>query len=207
MKIHSLVAATLLTLAAASASAQNAITVYGGARAGGAGFSSNSTVNNQESLDLEGGGAVSIAFDRAIDANRQVQLFFAHQSTELRGVVRSGGSTETLPLDISYAHLGGTVYFEDGVGKPGGYVVGGLGVSYMSPGLDGLSAEIRPSMNIGIGYEQPLSSALALRFEVRGYATLVNSNSGFFCSGGCTVNIKGDVITQAEVMLGLQVRF
>lgn len=197
--------AALLVLCAAPASAQNAITVYGGARAGGAGFSNSAA--GDTSLDLEGGGAGSISFDRAIDPNRQVQIFLSRQSTELRGVVVSGGGTEVVPLDISYAHLGGTVFFENAIGQPGAYVVGGLGVSHLSPGLDGLSAEIRPSMNIGIGYEQPLGSALALRFEVRGYATLVNSNSSFFCSGGCTVNIKGDVITQAEVMLGLSVRF
>jgi hypothetical protein len=207
MKMHIVVAATLLALSAGPAVAQNAITIYGGARAGGAGFSNNGTVDNQDSLDLQGGGAVSIAFDRAIDPNRQVQLFFSHQSTELRNVVRNDGSTETVPLDISYAHLGGTYFFEAGIGKPGVYVVGGLGVTYLAPDLDGLSSEIRPSMNIGFGYEQPLGTALALRFEVRGYATLVNSNSSLFCSGGCTVNIKGDVITQAEVMLGLSVRF
>lgn len=199
------VVSILLALGSSPASAQNAITVYGGARAGGSGFS-NST-GGETSLDLEGGGAGSISFDRAIDPNRQVQIFLSRQSTELRGVAVSGGGTDVVPLDISYAHLGGTVFFENPIGQPGAYVVGGIGVSYLSPGLDGLSAEIRPSGNIGIGYEQPLGSALALRFEVRGYATLVNSNSSFFCSGGCTVNIKGDVITQAEVMLGLSVRF
>ena len=197
--------AALALVAAAPAFAQNAITVYGGARAGGAGFSDNSA--GDRSIDLDGGGAGSISFDRQIDPTRQVQIFISHQSTELTGVTRSGGGLDRVPLDVTYAHLGGTVFFENPIGQPGGYVVGGLGVSYLSPGLDGLSAEIRPSMSIGIGYEQPLSGALALRFEVRGYATLVSSNSGFFCSGGCTVNIKGDVITQAEVMLGLQVRF
>jgi hypothetical protein len=198
-------ASALVALPTSPAYAQNAITVYGGARAGGAGFSDSAA--GDRSIDLDGGGAGSISFDRQIDPNRQVQIFISHQSTDLTGVTRLGGGIERVPLDLTYAHLGGTVFFEDGIGKPGAYVVGGLGFSYLSPGLDGLSAEIRPSMNIGIGYEQPLGSALALRFEVRGYATLVNSNSNFFCSGGCTINIKGDVITQAEVMLGLQVRF
>jgi Outer membrane protein beta-barrel domain len=207
MTQHLLVACTAALLAtfALPTAAQNAVTVYAGARAGGSGFSDSAA--GDRSLDLEGGGAGSISFDWAIDPSRQVQIFLSRQSTELRGVSTSGGGSDVVPLDISYAHLGGTVFFENGLAQQGGYVVGGLGVSHLSPGLDGLSAEIRPSMSIGIGYEMPLASALALRLELRGYATLVNSDSSFFCSGGCTVNIKGDIITQAEVMLGLSVRF
>jgi hypothetical protein len=49
--------------------------------------------------------------------------------------------------------------------------------------------------------------SLAVRVEARGYATLVNSSGGVFCSGGCVVSIKGDSVTQGEVMLGLSSRF
>jgi len=48
---------------------------------------------------------------------------------------------------------------------------------------------------------------VALRLEARGYATLVNSSGGLFCSGGCTLQIEGDTLTQGEVQLGLSFRF
>ncbi|NIO42931.1 MAG: porin family protein, partial [Burkholderiales bacterium] len=71
----------------------------------------------------------------------------------------------------------------------------------------GFDDELRASLNLGFGYEQPLGNAFSLRFEARGYATLVDSSGGFFCSGGCIISISGDVITQGEVMLGVSARF
>ena len=53
----------------------------------------------------------------------------------------------------------------------------------------------------------PLGKTFALRFEARGYATLVNSSGGLFCSGGCVISVSGDAITQGELMLGLSTRF
>ena len=58
-----------------------------------------------------------------------------------------------------------------------------------------------------LGYQVPVGDTFALRFEARGYATLVNSSGGLFCSGGCVVSIEGDVVTQGELMLGLSARF
>jgi hypothetical protein len=61
--------------------------------------------------------------------------------------------------------------------------------------------------NLGIGYQLPLGERTALRIEARGYATLVNSSGGMFCSGGCTISIKGDTLTQGNVQLGLSFRY
>lgn len=53
----------------------------------------------------------------------------------------------------------------------------------------------------------PLARHVAIKLEARGFATLVNSSGGFFCSGGCVVQIKGETMTQGEVMAGLSARF
>ena len=68
---------------------------------------------------------------------RQVQVFASYQSTELE----STATTPAVPLTVSYLHLGGTNFIEDDVGR-GVYVVGGLGITRLSPGRSGLSAEI-----------------------------------------------------------------
>ena len=60
---------------------------------------------------------------------------------------------------------------------------------------------------LALGYEQPLAPSLALRMELRGYVTLINSSGGFFCSGGCVVSLKGDALVQGEALLGLSLRF
>jgi hypothetical protein len=200
MKITALAAAATCALAAAlPAAAQNSITVYGGWRGGG---SFQQDTSPFASIGLKGSASGSVALDFGLDATRQVQVFASYQPTDLE----PSATTPTVPITVSYLHLGGTNYFEAAVGR-GAYVVGGLGVTRLSPGLSGLSDEYRPSLNLGLGYQWPITGALSLKAELRGYFTLINSNSALFCSGGCVVAIKGDGLTQVEGLLGLSLAF
>lgn len=194
-----LLAASLL--AALPAAAQNALTVYGGYRGGG---SFEQTVGAATTTDdVDSGAAFALAFEWAFDASRNGQLFASGQRTHLQ--LAPGSGQASVPLDIGYLHLGGVNYFEGPAGH-GAYVAGGLGATFMSPG-GGMSSEVRPSMSLAIGYEHALTPSIALRGELRGYATLINSNGGFFCSGGCVVSIHGDAMFQGEALLGLSMRF
>ena len=200
-----LAAGLSLLLPALPAAAQNAVTLYGGYVWGG---SFQQTGSGTATADLAGSGAAAGSIDWALDAARNVQLFASSQRTTLQlpsGSVPAGSPT-SVSLSVSYLHLGGSNFFEGTAGK-GGYVAGGLGATFMSPNLDGLSSEVRPSMSLALGYEQPLAPSLALRMELRGYATLINSSGGFFCSGGCVVALKGDALLQGEALLGLSLRF
>jgi hypothetical protein len=189
----------VLAAMALPCAAQNALTLYGGYRGGG---SFQQDTSPFESINLKGSTSGSISLDLGLDAMRQVQIFASYQSSELEATA----NTPVVPMTVSYLHLGGTNYFEGAVGR-GAYVVGGLGVTRLAPGMSGLSAEVRPSLNLGLGYQWPISGALSLRAELRGYFTLVNSDSSLFCSGGCVVAIKGDGLTQAEALVGLSFGF
>ena len=192
-------------LIALPAMAQNALTLYGGYGWGG---SFEQTGGSTATANLDGSGVGAIAIDWALDAARNVQLFASAQRTTLQ--LPSGslpvGSPTSISMNVSYLHLGGSNFF-DGTAGRGGYIAGGLGATFMSPSLDGLSSELRPSMSIALGYEHPFTPSLALRAELRGYATLINSSGGFFCSGGCVVALKGDALLQGEALLGMSLRF
>jgi hypothetical protein len=194
--------AAVLALAATGAFAQAAITIYGGARAGGEFVDANDADNV---IELDSGAAASLSVDWSLSDGRQAQLFFSHQRSALPG--SAFAQTGDVSVGISYLHLGGRAFFDGTPALGGGYAVGGLGITHLSPGLDGLAAEVRPSLNLGVGYQWALSRQVALRAELRGYVTLVNSDGGFFCSGGCVVSIRGDTMTQVEGMLGLSVGF
>jgi len=195
-------ALTCALQAAPPAGAQQAITAYGGIRSG-SGFQQANSPNAP--IDMRSGGAASLAIDWPYDGNRPLQLLLSHQRTRL-DLASSGAAPRELPLNLSYVHLGGLNYFNGPAGR-GPYVAGGLGITYLSPRLQGTSSRVRASMNVGIGHQWPIGPSLSLRTELRGYATLIRSDGSFFCSGGCVVSIKGDTMTQVEAMAGLTFGF
>jgi hypothetical protein len=204
-----------------SAEARPGIAAYAGARTG-SGFQSSASATSGEALQLRSSGAGSIALEAPYDDNRLLQLFVSHQRTRLGlGSAAATGSPTTLPLTVTHAHVGGINYFESvgggGVGR-GPYVAGGLGLTHLSPNLPGTASRTRASMSLALGHEWPLlgssassgslgPGALTLRVELRGYATLLRSDGGFFCSGGCTVFVQGETLTQVEAMVGLRLAF
>jgi len=190
--------------AALPAAAQNALTLYGGYRAGGS--FEQTTGSTTSNADIGGGGVGALSVDWALDAARNLQFFASAQRTSIQVTPANPGASSSVPLNIRYAHLGGSNFFDGRAGQ-GGYIAGGLGATFMSPNLDGLSSEIRPSLSIALGYEHAFTPSLALRAELRGYATLINSSGALFCSGGCVVVIRGDTLFQADALLGLSLRF
>ncbi len=177
------------------------VTAYGGWRGSGQGLQRNAP--SDQAVRLGSGPAASMSIDWTIDAARQLQLFASHQQTELETTTGSGaGTTLRVPLKLNTVQLGGTNFIDSRVGN-GTYVVGGLGITQLSPGLAGFESELRVSLSLGLGYQWPLSAGLSLRTELRGWGTLINSSGSFLCSGGCTVSIRGDTLTQVEALLGL----
>jgi hypothetical protein len=178
------------------------VTLYGGGRGGGEFIDENA---GGAAIALDSGAAASLSYDWIISDGRQAQLFYSFQHSALPA--SAPNRTGDVTVNVSYLHAGGRVFFDGTYATNGGYVVGGLGITHLAPSLDGLSSEVRPSMNLGLGYQWMLSKQVALRTELRGYLTLINSSGGFFCSGGCTVSIRGNAMTQVEGLLGLSFGF
>jgi hypothetical protein len=205
MRSMTILAAAIAMSPLAALAADNAITLYGGYRSTG-GFTD---VDTGQSIDVKATGSIAASFDFAVDASRQVQFFVSHQGSKFEVDALPGSAAATLngrSISVTYLHIGGTNFFDGPIGR-GPYVVGGFGATQFSPRVSGYSSEWRPSMSLGLGYQLPLAANLALRFEARAYLTLVNSEGGLFCSGGCLVTIRGDTFTQAEALIGLSLAF
>jgi hypothetical protein len=171
----------------------------------GVGYAGSSGIDNaatEASAEVRSTAVWNLALGKVLDGTREGQLLFQQQSTTLD----PGGGAPPFDLTIRHLHLGGTVYFEDTVGK-GAYVVGGLGATQFSPSTAGLGSEIRPSISLGIGYSWPLVESIDLRAEVRGFFILVNSNGDFLCSGGCVVLLTSDLFSQVQATIGIVGRF
>lgn len=198
----------LLVLAAPSAAAQDApvtssaFTLYGGYRTGGR---LTDTATNR-TVVVDEHASVALALDLALDPGRQTEIFYAHQKTALASQGLAG-AVDRVPISIDYLHIGGTSFLQQTIAGP--YLVGGIGVARAKPDFGGLRSATRLSMNLGIGYLLPLGRSLGLRFEARGYGTLVNSEGGLFCGGdsGCVISVKGDVLYQVDFLLGVSGSF
>ena len=137
---------------------------------------------------------------------RTYELYYSHQSSKIQAIDLPTATSTTLPLTVDYLQVGGTapISIEEQLRT---FVSGGVGFTYMSPDIDGLDSELRASFSLGIGLEYKLTERLAARLEGRMLATLFNNNSTIFCSGGCTITVNGNMITQFEALAGLRVRF
>jgi hypothetical protein len=205
----------LLGIAAGSHAAQppgrdDAFTVYAAYRDGG----SFTDITSGNSLPIEASGAWAASLDLGLDprAGTQLQIFVSRQKSDVdarqatQPMPPAAPLPAKVPLTVTYAHIGGTAFLDRKIGQ-GVYLTGGIGATLFEPDLEGLANELRPSVSLALGYQLPLGERVALRFEARGYATLVNSDSALFCSGGCVISIKGETLTQGEVQVGLSFRY
>jgi hypothetical protein len=206
----------LLGIAAGAGAAQQqpsrdkAFTVYAAYRDGG----SFEDITTGSKVPIEASGAFAVSLDFGLDprAGTVLQIYVSRQSSDVdtRQATQppppSAPLPAKVPIAVTYAHVGGIAYLDRKIGQ-GAYLAGGIGATLFEPDFNGLANELRPSISLAIGYQLPLGERLALRFEARGYATLVNSSSALFCSGGCVVSIKGETVTQGEVQLGLSFRY
>ncbi|MBL8290128.1 MAG: hypothetical protein JNL85_19230 [Rubrivivax sp.] len=199
-------AATLL--APQAARAQAGLVFNAGLRSGGGFESADGT---RQELALRGGAAYSLAFEWPYDDHRAWQVWLSRQGTRLRlgAAAATPGTPGEMPLVLTTLQMGGVNYFDSPGGRrpSGPYVAGGLGLTHLAPDLAGTSARTRWSMSLALGHEWPLAGTVSWRAELRAHLTLLNSEGGFFCSGGCTVFIRGDTLTQVEALVGLRVGF
>ena len=184
------------------ARSESSVTLYAGYRWGG----SMTDTNTGTTVEVNGDSSYALAVDIGFEPQTQIQIFYSRQQSALSSE-QFAPVANNVGLSIEYYHVGGTFFFEQvGVGA---YVAAGFGATHAR--LDGgdRNSETYVSGNIGAGYMVPLGKHVGLRFEARGYGTLINNDSTLFCGSnvGCAATIKGDALYQGEALAGLSIRF
>lgn len=166
------------------------VTPMGGFRFGG---QVSSTTG--ESLTFNESASFALALDFDFQRDKQIELFWSHQQTEL---TQSGNTLFNVGIDC--LHIGGTVLYPQERFTP--YVAGGLGLTHFSPN-NGFTGETRFSLSVGGGIKTFISERIGLRLEGRGYATWFPDEGYIFCGGGgCSIAASGDAIFQFEGLAG-----
>ena len=179
------------------------LTVFAGYRWGGTVFASDAFAFNDE-LQVE--ASPSFGADLAIPLGRsgmKLDLFASHQSSQLE----TGGGlfdpdNDIADFDVTYFHAGLQIPFAQSRNAVP-YAVFGAGVANLDPQIAGLSDETRFSLSGGLGVKVPLSRALSLRLEGRGYYTALEDDTD------CAIcdYFVDENFYQGEVSAGLSIHF
>lgn len=154
-------------------------------------------------LDAENSTDWGFTISQATSSAARYEFLYSHQDTSLADTTDPNNAFD---LDIHYIHLGGTVdvypidRYEDKITP---YITGGLGMTFMNPSQRGYDDETRFSLSVGGGLKWYPTQRLGIRFEMRGYSTLIDSKETLFCNPGCNLQMEGDAFPQFETNLGL----
>ena len=152
-------------------------------------------------LDIDDTQAYGVVLGFNTSPNTQIELIYSHQPTKIKP---TGPFTPTslTDLDVDYFHFGGTYIFNHKRDlRP--FVQASLGITHLDPDRAALSSEDRFSFGIGGGVKYFFTKHLGLRLDGRALATILNSNSAIFCSGGCAISVQGSALWQFEGNLGV----
>jgi opacity protein-like surface antigen len=159
--------------------------------------------HHYSSLDLDNSADWGFTISRTASDFTRYEFLYSHQDSSLADTTDPNNA---FGLDIHYIHLGGTVdvysldYSKETITP---YITGGLGMTIMNPSHQGYDDETRFSLSVGGGLKWYPTQRLGIRFEMRGYSTLIDSRETLFCDPGCNLTIEGDAFPQFETNLGL----
>lgn len=147
---------------------------------------------------LDYGGTLNFA----ISESWRFELLYSRQETKISG----NGPSPSFDVTIE-RYLAG-FQEEKGEGNIRYFGTFWLGATRFVPGLAGYDAETRFGGGVGLGVKTFPVKNVGLRFEARGFYTLVKGEGGAFCANGaCLFAFSGTGLWQGDVSAGLILAF
>lgn len=200
----------LFVLLGASASVARAdvpkmeITPFAGYRIGGEFEAEGPAGGEGETVDLDAAESWGVDIGVYRDPASFYEFLYSRQSAGL-----DGGGAELSRVDVTteYLQFGGTLLFEGDRG-PDRYLTMTVGATRFDAEGGRYDSKTRFSGSIGGGLRMPFSDHVAATVGIRGYLTLVDSNTDILCisgggEGACLLKSSGSTFFQAEAQLGL----
>jgi hypothetical protein len=197
----------LPTVPSAHADVRAEITPFVGYRMSGSFDVERSDGTGTQSVDVEDSSAWGIDVGIYATPDAFYEFLYSTQTTNLdsRDPAIAGVDVTT-----EYYQFGGTAFFPADQ-WPVPYLSLTIGATRYSAD-QGYGSDTKFSGSLGGGLRLPFSENVAATLGVRGYLTLIESDTSIFCKsdsegGGCLVRSSGSTFFQAEALLGLTVRF
>jgi hypothetical protein len=154
-----------------------------------------------ESRSFEAAPVFGGALDVRVAPGWNAELFYSRQATRLHGGIAP-------PFDVTQERYLLGIQQETGEERFRWFGTFYLGATRWIPGLDGYSPDLRFTGGIGLGAKAFFTKNVGLRFEARGFYTLVKSDGGMVCANGtCLFAFSGSGLWQGDVGGGLVLAF
>jgi len=155
-----------------------------------------------QSLGLQGGKAYGLSLDYSASPELKFEMLWSRQESSVD--LNELGGLSHLGVTVDEFQLGGVL--ETVYGRLHPYITGLLGASLFGP--DDSDSEVRFSLSLGGGVKFFLFRNLAFRADIRGFCTVVESDSALISHGGVTlVRFSGSTMWQGEVSGGITLAF
>lgn len=160
-----------------------------------------------ESVDVEDSSAWGIDVGIYATPDAFYEFLYSTQTTNLDS---RNPAVAGVDVTTEYFQFGGTAFFP-AEQWPVPYLSLTIGATRYSAD-QGYGSDTKFSGSLGGGLRLPFNDNVAATLGVRGYLTLIESDTSIFCKsdsegGGCLVRSSGSTFFQAEALLGLTVRF
>ena len=149
----------------------------------------------------------SLSFGLAVDIyirpDAWFEVFADHQTLHFTSDPTAFG-TSGFDFAVDYLQFGGGYGPAEGRVQP--YVTASVGLTRYGANSGDVGSTIGFSGSVGGGMRVPVGKRLALRFDLRGYATLTDAAVSVTCGPGCFVNFSANGWYQLAGTVGLAIR-
>lgn len=198
-KVSILILIISLALPALAAAQRVELTPFVGYRLGG----ELQNLDVRSEVDLDEGESYGLQLGFSIDPSAWIEIIYSHQESSLEENVDFFGDVKLIDLDVDYYHVG-FLYQWNPLSQVRPFVLGSVGITEFSPGMGNLDSESRFSLGFGGGVKFMLGDFFGFRFEGRGFTTIVDTDTEFFCSSNvCYGYTDEEVLWQFEARVGL----
>jgi len=131
------------------------------------------------------------------------EAFIDHQTLSFTSTPSAFG-TSRFDFAVDYLHFGGGYEPPEGRVRP--FVTAAVGLTRYGASAGELRNTLGASGSLGGGIKVPIGKRLALRFEVRGYATIADAALSVTCGSGCFIEFAGNGWYQLAARGGVSIR-
>jgi hypothetical protein len=188
----------LMTATGAAVCGDNELTPHLGVRFGG-----EAEAGTIRSESLEVSPALALTYDHRLRKQGSFWTTWSLQRTEFdaEGLL---ADSDTIDLDVHYLQLGTSYRGASGSGRTQGFVLFGLGLTWVDPEPGEFDSELGGSLLVGGGFRKPVKPKIDFRFDARAYLTFTEMRLEGVCGGvGCSIEFSGGGKMQVELLAGL----